>query len=69
MLEDLKLTGQEEASVQAAYDTLTEVGARTGWSIGLVDEAHQKLGVLLAVLYARRLQGKLPGRKPGLSWR
>ena len=71
MLSALTLTRQERASVQGAYDTLTEIGARTGWVIELVDEAHQKLGVILALCAAAPAAARRPGWRAGLirRWR
>jgi len=47
------LSRDERAVLQAAYDTLTAIGSRNGWDYYLLDEAHQKLGVILAVLIAK----------------
>jgi hypothetical protein len=51
------ITSDETARIQAAYDVLTKLGQQTAavvdatWDT-LLDEAHQKLGVMLAVITA-----------------
>lgn len=48
-----EISQDERDKIETAYDVLCEIGLRCNWEFWLVDEAHQKLGVFLAVLTAR----------------
>jgi hypothetical protein len=57
-----RISPEEQAKIQAAYDVLTALGRREGWDNELLDRAHQALGVILA-LAAFRAAGS-PGPPP-----
>jgi Iap family predicted aminopeptidase len=58
------MSDDEINKIKAAYNTLAEIGGRCNWNYWLIDETHQKLGVMLAVLTARKLRVE-PGNNGG----